>query len=364
MPSPTDTAAPRPDVANNKTDLVYPCGPPPAAGTTQEIANGVMWMRMPLPFKLNHINLWAIRDPDHAGDGWALVDTGIRTPETASAWRELFAGPLSGTVKRVFVTHMHPDHIGMAGWLTRKFECRMWISQLEYLTCRVLAADTGREAPEDAVQFYQRAGWPEEAIETYRTRFGSFGKVIYTLPDSYRRLQDGETLNIGGHAWHVVIGSGHSPEHACLYCPDLKLFISGDQVLPRITSNVSVFPTEPNANPLAQWLASIDKLKREIPDDVLVLPAHNEPFRGLHARLDTLREGHLESLEKLRATLARPHRAVDVFSTLFHRDVGANPMLMSLATGESLAHINYLLARGEVQARLGDDGCIWYRATA
>lgn len=339
--------------------LTFPCGDAPAAGDARELAPGVWWIRMPLPFTLDHINLWALCD----GDGWALVDTGIWSTETGAAWRQLASGPLAGPVTRVFVTHMHPDHIGMAGWLTRKFGCRLWISRLEYLTCRVLGADTGREAPEEAVQFYRRAGWREEAIETYRTRFGGFGKMIYALPDSYRRLHDGETIGIGGHEWRVVIGTGHSPEHACLYCPELKLFISGDQVLPRISSNVSVFPAEPDANPLAGWLESLDRIEREVPDEVLVLPSHNRPFRGLHARIGQLRQGQHKALARLREALAEPRRAVDVYGALFARPIAEQDnQLMSMATGESLADLNYLVARGEASASLGGDGCLYYRA--
>ena len=351
MEQPTD------EVVIDKHGLAYPCGAAPAAGSAKELAPGVWWMRMPMPFALDHINLWALRD----GDGWALVDTGVWSTDTAGAWRQLFAGVLDGPVTRVFVTHMHPDHIGMAGWLTRKFGCRLWISRLEYLSCRSLGADTGREAPDDGIAFYRRAGWNDEAIENYRTRFGGFGKLIYALPDSYRRLHDGEDIAIGAHRWRVVVGTGHSPEHACLYCPELKLLISGDQVLPGISSNVSVFPVEPDANPLADWLDSLDKLERTIADDVLVLPSHNQPFRGLHRRISALRDSQLRALDRLRQALQQPQRVVDVFGALFSRPITADNMLMSLATGESVAHLNYLLARGEVTMSINADGCAWYQ---
>ncbi|CAM5494793.1 MBL fold metallo-hydrolase [Alcaligenes phenolicus] len=343
-----------------KPGLIYPCGEVPEAGTAKEIAQGVQWIRMPLPFQLDHINMWAIRD----GAGWALVDTGIWSPDTAAAWRRLFSGALGDPVTRIFVTHMHPDHIGMAGWLTRKFGCKLWISRLEYLSCRVLGADTGREAPEDAVQFYRRAGWNDEDIENYRTRFGGFGKMIYALPDSYRRLRDGEELHIGGRLWRVVVGTGHSPEHVCLYCPELQQLISGDQILPRISSNVSVFPTEPEANPLSDWMDSLEKLRREVPDDVLVLPSHNEPFHGLHHRIDSLLQSQQRALERLRKALCEPRRVIDVYGALFARAITSDHHLMSMATGESLAHLNYLVARGEASVRIGDDGCAWYQMAA
>jgi glyoxylase-like metal-dependent hydrolase (beta-lactamase superfamily II) len=314
---------------------------------------------MPMPFTLDHINLWAIRD----GDSWAIVDTGLQTMETATAWRSLLAdsGPLGGDrVTRVLVTHMHPDHVGMAGWMTHRYDCRLWMTRLEYLNCRVLTADTGREAPQDGVTFYRKAGWGADDIETYRARFGNFGKMIHKVPDSYRRLQDGQRLAIGTHEWRVIVGTGHSPEHACLYCPALNLLISGDQVLPRISSNVSVFPTEPDADPLAEWLASLAKIGREVPDEVLVLPAHNDPFRGLHARLDRLATGHQRGLERLREILDEPRRVVDAFGALFVRPI-ADPHLLNLATGESLAHINYLIGLGEAAVVKEVDGVAWYQ---
>ena len=342
--------------------LVYPFEAPPAAGTPMEVAPGVHWLRMPLPYALNHINLWTIAD----GDGFALVDTGTRTEDVAATWHTLFAGPLAQRPPtRVLVTHMHPDHVGMAGWITRKFNVRLWMSRLEYLSVRVMAADTGREAPPDAIAFYRHAGWGEAAIESYRVRFGNFGKHIHALPESYQRLSDGDELRIGAHTWQVIIGSGHSPEHACLHCPELKLLISGDQVLPRISSNVSVNPMEPEADPLGDWLRSLDKLKRLVSDDVLVLPAHNEPFRGLHARLDALATGQQRSLDRLLRRLAEPRRAIDVFGALFARQIAETDVgLLGMATGESIACLNHLLRRGQVSASLDEHGVRWYRATA
>ena len=331
----------------------------PEPGQRIEVAPGVHWIRLPLPFRLDHINVWALQD----GDGWSLVDTGIRTPQTVQAWEALTAdGPLSRPLNRVLVTHMHPDHIGLAGWFTRRSGASLHISRLEYLTCRSLTGDTGREPPADALRFYREAGWGEAALEAYAARFGSFGNHIYALPDSFRRLSDGQRLRIGGHEWEVVMGSGHSPEHACLYCADLKLFISGDQVLPRISSNVSVQPLEPEANPMKDWLDSLARLRQRVPDDVLVLPAHNKCFRGLHARLQALEQGQHEALERLRTTLSQPGRVVDVFTALFKRDIPqTDAAQLGMATGEAVACLNYLLAQGTLRAELRD-GVRWYRA--
>jgi glyoxylase-like metal-dependent hydrolase (beta-lactamase superfamily II) len=342
--------------------LDYPCGEAPGPGEAKAVAPGVWWLRMAMPGMLNHINVWALED----GDGWTLVDTGLALPETKDSWRAAFAGPLAGRpVKRLIVTHMHPDHIGMAGWLTRKHQVRLWITRLEYVSCRMLAADTGREAPEDGVRFYRAAGWGEDAIATYRERFGGFGRGMTPLPDSYRRLSDGEAIEIGGQTWRVVVGNGHSPEHACLWRAGADgepgVFISGDQVLPRISSNVSVFPTEPDADPLSDWLGSLAKLKATVPGEVLVLPSHNDPFVGLHARLDHLIAGHERGLRRLEERLAEPRRAVDVFGALFARSIG--PGLIGMATGESLAHLNCLRARGLAEVEADAAGVRWWRAT-
>ena len=337
--------------------LSYPFEAAPAPGAAIDVAPGVKWMRMPLGGQLAFINVWALKDKT----GWTIVDTGLQTPATAAAWRTIFAEVLQGEpVTRVIVTHMHPDHIGMAGWMTRKFGARLWITRLEYLMCRMLAADTGREAPQDALRFYRAAGWDTGMLDTYQSRFGGFGKALHALPDSFRRLDDGEEFAIGKQTWRVVVGNGHSPEHACLYCPALKLLISGDQVLPRISSNVSVFPTEPDGDPLRDWLSSLARIKTRVPDDVLVLPAHNDPFHGLHARLDHLIGGHERALVRLEGLLAEPKRATEVFGVLFKRSI--TPELLGMATGEALAHLNCLMHRGVVTRVADADGVDWYQA--
>lgn len=344
--------------APSPSELTYPLGAPPRAGEAVEVAPGILWLRMPLPLSLNHINLWALED----GDGWTLVDTGMQTDDIVAAWQTVLAVPMAGRpVKRVICTHMHPDHIGMAGWLTRRFDCPFWISRLEYLTCRTLVADTGREAPPDALRFYRAAGWDSESLERYKARFGTFGKMVYALPDSFRRISAGDEILIGGRIWRAVVGRGHSPEHVCLYCPELRLLISGDQVLPRISSNVSVFPTEPDADPLTDWLESLADIARRVPDDVLVLPSHNEPFHGLHARLQQLTDGHEESLQRLHDALAQPKTASQVFDLLFRRRVGGD--LLAMATGESIAHLNCLMHRGQLARELDGSGVNWYRST-
>lgn len=338
------------------TSLTYPLIAP-ERGRTVEVAPGVHWIRLPLPYRLDHINVWALEDED----GWCLVDAGVRTEETIAAWESLMqSAPLDRPLRRVLVTHMHPDHVGMAGWLTRKHGATLWMSALEYLTCRALVSDSGREAPEDALRFYREAGWGTSALDAYRARFGSFGKSIYALPDSYVRMKDGQAIRIGGHTWEVVGGNGHSPEHCALYCAEMKLLISGDQVLPRISSNVSVFPLEPEGNPMADWLASLDRIQFRIPPDVLVLPSHHDCFHGLRARIDQLRNGQEKALERLRDTLSRPCRVIDVFGALFRNPIKeSDAHQLGLATGEALANLHFLLKRGEARKEVRD-GVAWY----
>lgn len=340
--------------------LEYPFDSTPETGETLEVLPGVHWVRMPLPFSLKWINLWLIDDGEK---GWTIVDTGMPLPDTKAAWRQIFEDRLDGRpVWRIIVTHMHPDHVGNAGWLSRKFPgAQLWMSQLEYLTCRMLVADTGREAPQAGIDFYRAAGWTDEQIDTYRGKFGGFGRGVSQMPDAYHRLMDGDEFELGGHIWRVVVGSGHSPEHACLYSHTLNAMISGDQLLPRISSNVSVHPTEPAANPLKDWIDSCLKLRAILPADALILPAHNEPFRGAHTRLDHLVRGHETGLKRLKQRLAEsPRRVVDVFPSLFGRKITDD--VLSMATGEALAHLRCLVARGEAAVTADVDGVDWYRA--
>ena len=329
----------------------------PENGQTFEIAPGIFWFRQKLPFHLDHINLWLLED----GDGWTVVDTGVQLSETKDAWRKTFKTVMGDKpVKRVIVTHLHPDHVGLAGWIAKKFQCRLWMSRTDYLTCRTLWHDTGPDVPEDGIQFYRAAGFNDTQIERYKSRFGFFGHGVYRMPDSYRRIKDEETITIGKHDWRVVVGSGHAPEHVCLWCEELNLFISGDQVLPRISSNVSVHPTEPDGDPLSDWINSCKKIRDIVPDTVLVLPSHQRCFHGLHARLGQLIDGHERNLDNLVKSLAEPKRSVDVFGALYKRAIGED--LIGMATGEAIAHLNCLITRGQANRTRDEAGVDWYQA--
>jgi glyoxylase-like metal-dependent hydrolase (beta-lactamase superfamily II) len=329
----------------------------PESGDAMPVADGIHWLRMPLPFSLGHINLWLLEDRD----GWTIVDTGVDTEDCRNVWRETFDDVMRGRpVTRILVTHLHPDHAGLAGWLTETHDVELLMTREEYLLCRILVADTGRPAPEAGIDFYRAAGYSQKALDNYQERFGSFGRYVALLPDSYRRLQDGDLLEIGGNEWRVVIGRGHSPEHACLYCEDLNILISGDQILPTISSNISVHPTEPAANPLADWMTSLHEFKQRFPEDVLVLPAHGKPFRGAHVRLDQLIDEHNTGLVKLLGLCKEPKRAVDSFPALFKAKISGSNLMF--ATGESIAHLNYLLDTGQMTVSTDEDGVNWYQS--
>ena len=333
----------------------YPLGErAPEPGELIEVAPGVRWARLPVPGPLKHINVWAVDD----GDGVALVDTGLPLDSSKEGWRAVLAGPLAGrTITRVIVTHMHPDHLGLAGWLTYKHGVRLWMTRGEYLTARMLVADARSEPPADVVTMWQGAGWDAEQIAAAKAKGWSlFARAVPHLPDGYVRVRNGDMLG----NWRAVVGSGHSPEHLCLVDDARRVMISGDQVLPKISSIVSVSVTEPEGDPLGEWLESLRRFRIELPDNLLVLPAHGFPFTGLHARLDALIAGHEKQLDRLLQRLTEaPRRAVDCFGVMFARAITQD--LLGMATGETLAHLRYLEQRGRV-SREERDGVWWWSA--
>lgn len=332
--------------------LDYPFGDvAPEAGATIAVAPGVHWVRLPVPGSLKHINVWLVEEDG----GVAIVDTGLPLDACKDAWRTILDGR---TVTRVIVTHLHPDHLGLAGWLTTKFGVRLWMTRGEYLTGRLLVADARAEPPEDSIRMSRAAGWSDEQIEAARLKgWSGFARAVHRMPDGYVRVRAGDRIG----RWRAVIGSGHSPEHLCLVDEDAKVMIAGDQVLPRISSNVSLTTLEPEADPLGEWLDSLTRFRAELSDDLLVLPAHGFPFTGLHARLDALIDGHHKQLERLEARLREaPRRAVDCFGVMFARTIDDG--LLGMATGETLAHLRWLERRGRAtpEAR---DGVWWWSAT-
>lgn len=342
--------------ANEADPLTYAYPDALDPGETVEVADGVFWLRMPMPGRLNHINVWLLRD----GDGWTIVDTGIVSDEIKKWWAYVYDRYCDGKpIKRVICTHLHGDHTGLAGWLCRRYGAELWMSRTDFYMCKVMASYGPTDVPEDAIRFYKRVGFDKERLDIYRSNFGKFGMRVSTLPAGFRRVTDGEYIDIGGREWRVVIGRGHAPEHVCLYCPELKVVIAGDQILPRITPNVSVNPSEPHANPLKDWLQSCSELRENLPGDLLVLPAHQRLYYGIHERLTALIEFHEAGLERLYELCAEPKRAVDVFSALFKSDIDG--YMFFAATGESLAHLHYGLDRRALTVEEDDEGVAWFR---
>jgi glyoxylase-like metal-dependent hydrolase (beta-lactamase superfamily II) len=335
--------------------LTYPLGSfAPEYGVVHDIAPGVGWTRLPVPGSLSHINVWVLDD----GDGVAIVDTGLNLADTHAAWVTALAGR---KVTRVLATHFHPDHVGAAGWLCEAHNAPLWMNRTEWLFARMLCADIRDAPPAAAIEQAVAAGWSEAQIEPMKAQgWGRFAKVVSPLPVGHIRMREGDVIRIGARDWTVWIGSGHTPEHVCLVDEAGGLMIAGDQVLPKITSNVSLSLSEPEGDPLGDWLRSIDKF-RALPDHLLVLPAHGEPFHGLHARLDRLEAGHREGLDRLGAHIAiEPRRVVDCFTMLFKRAVTES--ILGLATGEAMAHLRHLEVTGRA-VRETRDGVWYYAAT-
>ncbi len=335
----------------------FPLGAGPEADQRVEVAPGIYWLRLPFPFGINHINIWLLED----GDGWTIVDTGFDRDSTRRVWENWFDLFLEGKpIKRVIVTHMHPDHVGLAGWLVKRDDAKFYMSRTDYLLCRAMAGDTGKKAPDEGVRFYRAAGFDDAALARYRERFGMFGELIHPLPQSFERLRQDQEIQIGNYRWRVEIGCGHTPEHVCLFAVDANIVIAGDQILPKISSNVSLFPTEPYANPLQDWIDSCHRLQQVLPEDALVLPAHNDVFLGVRPRLQSLIDGHENALARLAALCDTPRRAVDteVFSVLFKRPINADNLFM--ATGESLAHLMCLVHRGVLEQQFDQYDVAWF----
>jgi len=332
--------------------LRFPHAAPPAPGTLTTVAPGVHWLRMPLPFALDHINLWLLED----GAGWTIVDSGLDTPITRELWERIFVEALDGKpVTRLIVTHFHPDHMGLAGWLTERWQIPLWVSETEWLWARMLTVDRDDAAfAEDQISFYRRAGLDETTIETFAARGNQYAQRVGPVPRAFHRIADNMTFEIGGRRWRVIVGRGHAPEHVCLHCAELDLFIAGDQVLPKISPNISVWPNEPDGNPLGRYLDSLETLRREVPADVLVLPSHNLPFYGIDTRIDQLALHHAERLAELAAACTTPHTTMEIVPLLFRRKLDTQQL--GFAIGEALAHLHYLVEAGRLTRGERADG--------
>ncbi len=339
---------------HEKDNLKYPWDNHPAPGTTQEVAPGVRWLSMPMPGSLSHINLYLLEDKH----GWWVIDTGLALENVTELWHQIFSQELGNRpVIGVICTHMHPDHIGQASMITDYFRCPLYMTRAEYYQARTFAGGgASHHSSWIGQQFYERAGMPSDYLEQLAKMWSqrsSEGMSMPAMPSGYQRLQNGQVLTIGHNDWQVVVGSGHSPEHACLYSAALKVMISGDQILPIITSNVSVHPTEPEANPLKDWMDSHDRFL-STPSDTLVLPAHNLPFYGVRERLRGLISHHDDRMLAIEEACVEPHIAKDLLPVLFARELDPRQMMMAL--GEAIAHVHLLMYRNRLERTLHEDG--------
>jgi glyoxylase-like metal-dependent hydrolase (beta-lactamase superfamily II) len=331
----------------------------PAGGATLEVAPGVRWLRMGLPFALDHINLWLLEDSMETEDGvrhgWTIVDCGIANDATRAAWDAIFASELRGLpVLRVLVTHCHPDHVGLADWLCTRWQAPLWMSGGEYFSARIMSAALPGADGSAALPHFQQHGMRDpEVVAKVAQRKSYYPAMVPAVPQAYHRLADRQQLRIGKHQWQVITGFGHAPEHVALHCAGLDLLISGDMVLPRISTNVSVFAIEPESNPVQQYMDSLEKY-RALPTTTLVLPSHGKPFRGLQIRIDQLQQHHRDRLvEVVQACTAAPQSASDIVPVMFRRPLDAHQMTFAL--GEALAHLHKLWFDGVLKRRLDDD---------
>ncbi|HML08383.1 MAG TPA: MBL fold metallo-hydrolase [Xanthobacteraceae bacterium] len=332
--------------------LIFPHPVPPAPGATIEVAPGILWLRLALPFLLDHVNIYFIDD----GDGWTLIDTGLGNTATQQAWQLMFDGLLrERPLKRIIVTHFHPDHVGCAGFLLRRFDVPLYMSATEYLQSLTIHLNPGALEAEHYRRFYLDHGLDAETTGRVVTGGHAYLKRTSGLPPTFHRIVAGDVLRVGNRDFDVLTGGGHSPEQVMLLCRDEKLFLAADQVLAKISPNVSVVAVDPDGDPLGHYLRSLNALRREVGEDVLVLPGHNLPFYGLHRRIDELNEHHRARCERiLRACRAAPRSAAELIPFVFARKL--DPHQMGFAFSEVLAHVNYMLRQGKLQPAATADG--------
>ena len=340
------------------SSLEFPHRDAPAPGTVRELAPGVLWLRMALPFALDHINLWLLAD----GEGWTIVDTGLGDAPTRARWEEVFAGVIGARpVRRVLVTHYHPDHAGNAGWLCARFDSPLWMAQAEFLTAHAVREGVAGYVPGATLALFRANGLDEARFAQMATRGNIYRRQVPEFPDCYRRIMDGERIALGARNWRVIAGYGHAPEHASLYCEELGLCISGDMLLPSISTNVSVWAIDPEGDPLGQFLHSI-KRYRELPGETLVLPSHGLPFRGAHKRVRQLEAHHEARLAELMEACAEaPRSAAEVLELLFRRKLDMHQMFFTM--GEAIAHLHYLERAGSLKRAVGADGVTRFAPT-
>jgi len=342
---------------HDPASLIYPFAQPPGLGEATEVAPGVLWIRLKLPFQLNHINIYMVEDDG----GWMVLDTGLDTDDCRAGWDAVLAGPLKGQrLSRMLATHFHPDHVGLAGWLHERFGLPLSMPRTEYLFSVTARMGSGDMTGEAHRAFYHRHGLSRENTDAVLGRGHHYLRLTTGVPPSYTRIKHGDAQAIGGRDFQVLTGGGHALEQAMLYRPADRLFFAADQVIARISPNVGVHPVEPDEDPLALYLQSLKDLRATVADDVLVLPGHGLPFLGLHTRIDELLLHHDQRCGAIVAACAdKPLSVAELVPCLFDRAL--DPHQTGFAFGEVLAHVNLMLGREELRLETEDDGVRRYR---
>ena len=336
----------------------FPWQEAPAEGEATELAEGVLWFRLPSPMKLDHVNAYALDE----GDGWTIIDTGFDSRRTRAVWQALLEGPLAGKpVTRVIATHHHPDHIGLAGWFQRDHGAELVTTRTAWLFARMLQLDEQARPVSETLEYWRAAGMDRAVFERRAAeRPMNFCDFVAPMPLGFRRIREGSVIRLGGRDWDVRIGNGHAPEHATLWSRDCDLVIGGDQLLATISPNLGVYATEPEADPVGEWLESCTRLAPFARDSQLVLPGHKLPFTGLPARMRQLIDNHHHALDRLAAFLETPHTAAECFPALFKRRIGESEY--GLALVEAVAHVNHLHHAGRISRTKRDDGAWLWQA--
>ncbi|SMY06837.1 MBL fold metallo-hydrolase [Flavimaricola marinus] len=335
----------------------YPLGTQPEPGAAAEVAPGVLWLQQPLPMALNHVNCYALDD----GDSWTIIDTGFATSKSKAIWQSALDGPLAGKpVGRVVVTHHHPDHVGLAAWFMVQ-GATLAMPRTGWLMTRMMTFDEQPVPNAETLQFYRRAGMDPAVLKQRTTeRPFNYADIVVPLPLGYTRLIDGGVIRMGGRDWDIRMGHGHAPEHATFWSREDNLVIGGDQLLPKISANLGVYATEPDADPVADWLNACAALAPYAREDQLVLPGHKLPYTGLPRRLSQMASGTQEGLDRLLDSLGTPKRAGDCFDALYQREIMAGEY--GLALVEAVGNLNHLHQTGLARRWLGDDGAWWFQA--
>jgi len=339
---------------------VQAAAPPelPAPGQFAEVAEDIYALNVAVPFKgLRQVALWLLRGPE----GWTMIDCGWGDPETRAAITNAFDTLLGDEpLVRLIVTHFHPDHMGNCRWICDRWGIVPHVTRAEWFAAKCSERLMYIDDLDAQARFFEAHAIDQALLARYQAEFILYDRGVAVSP-AHQCLRDGQTLTFGGTTWEVLAGAGHSPEMATFYSAERRIYISADQVLPRISSNVGVNHWEPAADPLKDFLHSLAVIADKVPSDALVLPSHGDPFRDAPARIRNLARHHEDRLDQLMADFdgQKPRTAGACMATLFGKKLDGTQI--GFAAGETIAHLNHLVERGRLQRISQPDGRIHYQ---